>query len=187
MKTGRLLWIGTGLAVLLSACATTTLSANDAPKLDLSTSWVLLPSINNTETPQAGGRLDSIAASLVRARGINLSMYSTSGQDDDTFNWADRRHQDQALERAGKQGYHYAIAGSVNEWRYKVGVEGEPVASISMSVIDVSTGKTIWSGSAARTGSTDYSVSAMAQELVNQMLDKALANSAAPVKYEAAK
>jgi PBP1b-binding outer membrane lipoprotein LpoB len=177
MKTWNFLFAAAALAFWLAGCSATTLSANPAPKLDMAASWVLLPSINNTETPQAGGRLDSITASLMRARGVNLSMYAASGQGDDgAFDSADRHQQQQALERASKQGFRYAVAGSVNEWRYKVGVEGEPVAGISLSIIDVASGRVVWSGSAARTGSSQRAVSATAQDLVNSLLDRALSN-----------
>jgi len=178
MKAWKYLLAAMSLVSVLAGCASTTLSANKAPKLDLSATWVLLPSINNTETPQAGGRLDSIASSLMRARGVNLSMYGDVGQGDEgAFDSADRHQQQQALERAGKQGFRYAVAGSVNEWRYKVGGEGEPVAGISISIIDVATGRSIWSGSAARTDSSERAVSAMAQDLVNSLLDSALSNA----------
>lgn len=178
MNTGKFLLLTICLASGLAGCASTTLSANRAPRLDITSPWIMLPAINNTETPQAGGRLDSIASSLMRARGINLSMYSTAGQGDDgVFDSADRRQQQQALERVSKQGYHYAMAGSVNEWRYKMGSEGEPAAGISFSIIDITTGNVVWSGSAARTGSSESAVSAMAQDLVNSLLDRALSNS----------
>lgn len=181
MKTWIFFISATALVLWLAGCSAITLSANSAPRLDMAAPWVLLPSINNTETPQAGGRLDSIAASLMRTRGVNLSMYATAGQGDEVaFDSADRHQQQQALERAAKQGFRYAVAGSVNEWRYKVGVEGEPVVGISLSIIDVATGRVVWSGSAARTGSGQYAVSAMAQDVVNSLLDRALSNPGGP-------
>ena len=178
MKTWKYLLVAMGLAGWLVGCATTTLTANKAPKLDVTAAWVLLPSINNTETPQAGGRLDSITASLMRARGVNLSMYSSAAQGDDSgLDSADRRQQDQALEHAEKQGFKYAVTGSVNEWRYKMGTDGEPEVGVSISIIDVATGRAIWSGSTARTGSSESAVSAVAQDLVNSLLDSALSNA----------
>lgn len=165
---------------LVCSCATTgtNISANSGPKVPLFAPWVLLPSINNTETPQAGGRLDSITASLMRARGVNLAIYSVPGdQGDNQFESADRRSQQAALTWAKQQGYRYAVAGSMDEWHYKVGLDGEPAAGISLSIVDVTSGQAIWSGSAAGTGDSQEAISALTQDLVNKLLDAALSNA----------
>jgi hypothetical protein len=164
--------------VLLYACTSQTVSSNSGPRVYLNAPWVLLPSINNTETPQAGGRLDSIAVSLMRSQGVNLSIYSVSSQQDDgQFESADRRSQEAALAWAKKQGYRYAVAGSVDEWHYKVGLDGEPAAGVSLSIIDVATGQALWSGSAAGTGRSQQAISALTQELVNKLLQDALSHA----------
>jgi hypothetical protein len=185
MKNRRWLCLSATLPVLLLCACTTavSVSANSGPKVRLYAPWVLLPSINNTETPQAGGRLDSIAVSLMRARGVNLNVYSVSSQQDDgQFESADRRSQEQALAWAKKQGYQYAVAGSVDEWHYKVGLDGEPAAGVSLSIIDVASGQALWSGSAAGTGQSQEAISALMQELTNRLLDEALSHASASAK-----
>jgi hypothetical protein len=67
---------------LLQGCSTLHTTPKTT-KLDTSAQWVLVPSINNTETPQAGARLDSITASLLRVHGVNqLSVYQNNSHND---------------------------------------------------------------------------------------------------------
>lgn len=183
------LW-GLGILVLvLVGCATVTdssIRANAAPTVNLNDNWILLPSINNTEVPQAGGRLDSIAANLLRVHGVSLNVYSptmagsdpsgNNNADTGIFDLADRHSQDLAMAQAKKLGARYAVAGSVDEWRYKVGLEGQPAAGVSFTIVDLATGQVIWSGSAAETGSSSEAVSALAQDLVDKLLSLALSN-----------
>lgn len=160
--------------LLLISCST--LKSSQGAKVDINGRWVLLPAINNTETPQAGGRLDSITSSLLYTQGItDLSTYPAANQvSDNVFESADRRTQEDALAWAKKQGAQYAVAGTVEEWRYKVGLDGEPVVGITLSIIDLSSGKKIWTGSGARTGWGREPVSGVAQDLVYALLEEGI-------------
>ena len=167
-------WLAALLAAsALSGCAT--LSATRAPGVDLQASWVLLQVDNNTETPQAGARLDSLTASLLRVHGVrNLTLYPAARNGDGLFEQADRAAQEKAMAWAREQQARYAVSGSVDEWRYKVGLDGEPAAGITLTVTDLGSGQVIWSGSAARTGWSREAVSGVAQKVVNELLDQAL-------------
>lgn len=158
---------------LLQACST--LHTTPTASLDKKAQWVLLPAINNTETPQAGARLDSITASLLRVNGVNqLSVYQSNNNNESLFDLADRRNQEQALNAVKSTGAKYAVAASVDEWRYKVGLDGEPAAGVTVNIIDLSTGQVVWSGTAAKTGWSREAVSAIAQKTVDQLLKNAL-------------
>lgn len=174
MKTWKLLLAGLALASLLAGCAGSAVRTARAPDVALNARWVLLPAVNNTETPQAGGRLDSITASLLRVRGVPVTLYPAAQAGDGLFETADRRSQESALAWARKQGLQYAVYGAVDEWRYKVGLDGEPAAGISLNIVDVASGQVIWSGSGARTGWSREAVSAVAQDLVDELLSSAL-------------
>ena len=54
-----------------------------------------------------------------------------------------RRQQQDALAQARQQGANYAVAAAVNEWRYKVGLDGEPAVGVSISIIDVASGQVV--------------------------------------------
>ncbi len=176
MKNGRLLTLLVIFSSVLAGCST--LKGSRAPDMDLGARWILLPSINNTETPQAGGRLDSIAASLLRTHGVaDLSLYPAGQGGDALFESADRKSQEAALAWAKKQGARYAVAGTVDEWRYKVGLDGEPAAGISLSIIELSTGRVLWSGTGARTGWSRESVAGVAQELTDDLIADGLSRA----------
>jgi PBP1b-binding outer membrane lipoprotein LpoB len=162
---------------LLSGCST--FMANTGPALNLHANWALLPSINNTDTPQAGGRLDSITASVLRIHGVDhlTTIQAPTQSSGALFEVADRDHQNAALEQARKQGAQYAVMASVNEWRYKVGLDGEPAVGISIEVTDVATNQVIWSGTTARSGWSRQAVSDIAQKSVNKLLSDALAHA----------
>lgn len=162
-------------ALVLAACAT--LETAPATPLDMSARWVLLPAVNNTETAQAGGRLDALTASLLQARGINDLQRHPGAGNEGLLAPADRAAQEAALAWARSQNARYAVYGSVQEWRYKTGLDGEPAAGLSLTIVDVSTGRVLWTGSGARTGWSREAVAAVAQKLLGRLIDEALSST----------
>ncbi len=159
------------LAGTLSGCAV--VDRSSAPQLSKTDTWALLPLANNTETPQAGQRAASIAQSLMTSYGYtNLARYPASSDDETLFDPAKPDQQQAALTWARQQNAHYALTGAVNEWRYKVGVDGEPAVGITFDVIDVQSGKVIWSGTGSRTGWSRDAVSGVAQKLERELLSQ---------------
>jgi polysaccharide biosynthesis protein PelC len=157
------------VAGTLSGCAV--VDRSSAPPLSKADTWALLPLANNTETPQAGQRAASIAQSLMTSYGYsNLARYPASSDDETLFDPAKPDQQQAALAWARQQNAHYALTGAVNEWRYKVGVDGEPAVGITFDVIDVQSGKVIWSGTGSRTGWSRDAVSGVAQKLERDLL-----------------
>ena len=158
---------------LLAACSTLDRSA--APTLDANAQWVVLPFANNTETPLAGSRAEAIAEGLLRSQGIaKLRRAPAALQQDALFEPGDRKQQDAAQAWAREQGARYALGGSVDEWRYKVGVDGEPAVGIALSIIDVASGETLWSGVGGKSGWSREALSAVAQQLMRSLLGSAL-------------
>jgi hypothetical protein len=84
---------------------------------------------------------------------------------------------DAAMVWARDHEVRYALAGSVEEWRYKVGVDGEPAAGVTLRIIDVPSGKTLWSGSGAQSGWSREALSAVAQKLIRKLLRSGLAGA----------
>ena len=79
----------------------------------------------------AGNRAESVAEALLHARGVGkVKRYTSTAQQEALFDAGDTKRQEQALAWAREQGVRYALAGTVDEWRYKVGVDGNrPLAS----------------------------------------------------------
>lgn len=158
----------------LAACATVDRSA--APALSGKALWVVLPFANHTETPLAGSRAEAIAEGLLHSHGIaRVRRYPAALQQDALFEPADGKQADAALAWAREQGARYALTGSVDEWRYKVGVDGEPAVGVALAIVDVGSGETLWRGVGGKSGWSREALSAVAQQLLRSLLADGLA------------
>jgi TolB-like protein len=157
------------LAAGLAACSTTDIGR--APELPPGAQWGLLPFANHTETPQAGLRAEAIAETILRARGeINLRRYPASLNNETLFEPMDRKQMDAALEWARSENLNYALTGTVDEWRYKVGIDGEPAVGLTLQLVEVATGKVVWSAAGGKSGWSREALSAVAQKLSRSLL-----------------
>lgn len=137
--------------------------------------WVMLPVQNHSETPQAGERVEAILETLLRKQGLaSLDRYPPAVQDDSHLLASDRQRYEAALEwaRTNTNKYDYAITGSVEEWRYKSGLDGEPAIGLSMRVIELPTGKVVWGATGTQTGSSAENASGTALKLLAALVDE---------------
>ena len=162
-----------GLALMLGACSS--LDRGKPPTLQTQATWTVLPFANHTETPMAGSRAQAIAQSLLVARTGKVLVAPTNTQPEALFDAADEARRQQALEWARGQKVRYALTGTVEEWRYKVGVDGEPAAGVTLQIIDVATGEMLWSGSGGKSGWSREALAAVAQQLIRDLLQAGLA------------
>lgn len=177
----RASWLARAVLLLgvtvLSGCST--LDSSHAPTLERSASWVVLPFANHTETPLAGNRAEAIAQALLATHNVGPIRRAPTHQETEAlFNSAAADAlQSDALAWAREQKIRYALVGTVQEWRYKVGVDGEPAAGVMLQILDVSTGLPIWSGSGAQSGWSREALSAVAQKLIQKLLRTGLAGA----------
>lgn len=161
---------------VLAACST--VDRGRAPALQVNADWTVLPFANHTETPMAGNRAESVAEALLHARGVGrVKRYTSTAQQEALFEAGDTKRQEQALAWAREQGVRYALAGTVDEWRYKVGVDGEPAAGITLQIIDVQSGDILWSGAGGKSGWSREALSAVAQKLIRELLSAGLSGA----------
>lgn len=149
-------------------------SSPRVPDLDRKAKWALLPIVNHTETAQAGLRAEAIAEALLRARGVvDLSRYPAALSRDALFEPVERKTQEEAAAWARGIPARYVVYGAVDEWRYKVGIDGEPAVGITLHIAEAATGKVLWSGAAARTGWSREALAAVAQKAMQELLGNA--------------
>lgn len=164
--------------VLCALAACSTVDRGRAPALQANAEWTVLPFANHTETPMAGNRAESVAEALLHARGAGkVKRYTSTAQQEALFDAGDTKRQEQALAWAREQGVRYALAGTVDEWRYKVGVDGEPAAGITLQIIDVQSGDILWSGAGGKSGWSREALSAVAQKLIRELLQAGLSGA----------
>ncbi len=168
----RTFWLLTcAVLAVATAAGCSVMDRTPEARLDAGAKWVLLPMVNHTETPQAGLRAESITETLLRSAGLaTLERYPSSLNPDALFDPAERKAQEQALAWAKTQKARYAVTGSVEEWRYKVGVDGEPAVGLSLSIIDLESGAVVYAASGGKSGWSREALSAVAQKLARELL-----------------
>ena len=161
------LWVA-ALAGLLGACST--IDVTSGAGLDRNMRWAVLPLANHTETPLAGQRAASIVDNVLRTRGIaDIVRPPPNLGAESLFEPQDSQATEKGLAWTRTQGVRYAVTGTVSEWRYKVGVDGEPAVGLTLQVIDLSNSKVVWSASGGRSGWSREALSAVAQKLVRDL------------------
>jgi TolB-like protein len=156
-------------ATLVAACGT--LRETSAPALPGSESIAVVSVANFTETPDAGHSAETIAANVLRTNGFaDVRLAPADPESTSMFDTADRGNQEKKLEWARSQQIRYVLTGEVEEWRYKVGVDGEPAVGLTFELVDVDTGKTVWSGTGSRTGWSRSGLASVANKLIGDVL-----------------
>ncbi|MHB8121001.1 MAG: penicillin-binding protein activator LpoB [Desulfuromonadaceae bacterium] len=157
-------------AVTLSLAGCVTLHQSGTA-VSFQESWGLVPFVNNTETPYAAERCESIVAALLHARGVqHLERIAAESKPEELGMDRGEKRQREALELAKQKKVRYVLTGSVNEWRYKVGLDGEPVAAFALQLIELPEGRIVWSGAAGKSGWSRDAVSSVAQQVLDRML-----------------
>lgn len=159
------------IALLMAGCVTLNQGGRS---VSFQESWALLPFINNTETPYAGERAEAVTAALLYARGVQQLKRGTAEPAKPEEISLDRGEQRQraAIELAKQKKVKYVLMGTVNEWRYKVGLDGEPVVGFTLQVVELPEGRVIWSGAAGKSGWSRDAVSSVAQQVLERLLSE---------------
>lgn len=157
-----------GLVALLAGCANFTGERGQA--LPRAAQWGLVPMVNYSQTPLAGERSERILLSSLTRKDLQPRVYPPSRQGDLAL-IDDRERLAAALEWARQERLDYVLSGSVEEWQYKNGLDGEPAVGISLRVLEPSTGRVLWSNSGARAGWSRESLAGSAQKVIDKLVD----------------
>jgi hypothetical protein len=57
----------------------------------------------------------------------------------------------------------------VDEWTYKIGLDGQPAVGFTLSVVDLGSGKVIWTGAASASGGSRQGVAVLAQDTLDRL------------------
>lgn len=173
----RLLLLAASTA-LLAGCASSTIRSTGTPQLAMGVTWLVAPLSNNTATPYAGERAMHLAAALLAHHlkaGEVLTMPeqpSPSGLPIDSGSISPER----VHAYAAQHGAQYVVTGSVDEWHYKTGLDGQPAVGFTLSVTDEKTGRIVWTGAASASGGSREGVAVLAQETLNGMVERISGN-----------
>lgn len=157
----------------LGGCSTSTLTTDSNLRIDANSQCILLPVANYTASPQAGDRMEAILTTLLQVRGVrNIQRYEPAEEMSAIPILDTQQRSKRALAWARNQNIRYGFTGSVEEWRYKSGVEREPAVGLSLRVVDIATGEVLWAASGARSGWGRETISGTAQKLLAEMLEE---------------
>lgn len=155
------------IAVLATGCSSFTRESGQT--LPRGASWGVAPLVNYAQAPQAGERAEQILISILAEEGVRPLMYPQQPRQDLLLQ-DDRERQIQALDWARQQRLAYVITGSVEEWQYKNGLDGEPAVGLSLQVLEPATGRVLWSSSGARAGWSRESLAGAAQKVLRELV-----------------
>jgi len=162
-----------GVGVGAGGCGSTVTRVQRTDRPRVKARWVMLPFVNHSETPQAGERVEAMLGTLMRGRGVPyLESYAAPKDDESRLMVGDRQRLEESMGWAKSQKYEYAVTGSVEEWRYKAGIDGEPAVGVTVRIVDLGTNRIVWSSSGSRTGSASDNASGTALKLLDTMVSE---------------
>ena len=124
---------------------------------------------NYTETPMAGLRAASIVESVLAKNSVILSSL-VAGSEEMEVTKSKAEFIKAKKEAAKRLGAEYLIMGNVQEWRYKTGIDGEPVVSFSLSLINLNTDKVVFNAVGAKSAWGHKSIGIVAQEIAQELI-----------------
>ena len=131
----------------------------------------MLPVANFTDVPQAGLRAEALLEPALRKIGLRqLLIYPPSLNPETLFEPSERKAQLEAEKWARTQGVRYVVSAAVNEWRYKVGVDGEPAVGLMVQVKDLMSDQVVYSSAGGRTGGSREALSAVGIQLAAELV-----------------
>ena len=154
------------MVIFLASCAS--VYNTQKPLLNKEEVIAVLPLENYTETPMAGLRASSIVRGILRSKGYRVyeGFYLQEERD------LTPQEIKKLLEDVKKVGVRYAMIGSVNEWRYKTGIDSEPAVSITLKLYDLINDNIVWSSVGSRSGWSHESLGTVTQKLINKMISQ---------------
>ena len=161
---------GITLGILLSGCASTALHASRAIRLAPGAAIAVASFANYTTTPGAGSRAASMTASLLLVHGLKGVTILTVDHHN-RLPLGLQPNPATLLRKARAMGARYVVEGAVQEWRYTIGLDGQPAVAITMDLVGVRSGRVIWTATASRSGVPRQSVGVLAENTLNAMIE----------------
>lgn len=154
------------LAIVLTGCSV--MQSQEGTPIPEDGAFAVVPLINLSQTPQAGDQAASILAAILRAKGSdNVTLYLPDDRNPLLYESSERQRE--ALQSARADGAAYLISGTVEEWRYKSGLDGEPAVGVTLEVRSADDNRILWSGTAARTGWGRESLSVAGHKVLDEL------------------
>jgi hypothetical protein len=156
--------------IIMAGC--TKINSSQFVPVNHNARWGMAIFANNTEVPQAGYRAMNITAGVLRSKCVRTLVFYPSNANCGKLIVCPNATPSlrEVLRWARNKRLNYVMMGAVNEWDYKVGLDGEPIAGVSLQLYNVATGEMIWSSVGSKIGTSRSGLAVIAQRLINDML-----------------
>lgn len=131
---------------------------------------VMPPFVNATDHEHAGQALTHVTGSTLLEQRIPLVQTEEilSQTADDTAPKQEVRN----LQIARENKATYLLVGTVHEYRYKSDLSANPAVGITLRLVNVADGRTLWQGSSSKVGRVYASLTSTAQKTVRELVSK---------------
>ena len=153
----------------LTACAT--YHVPDSVTLYSNKTWVIMPMQNHSNTVLAAEKVERILRAQLYKKGVNAELYPAMENNDLASILDTSIKQNHAKDWLLQQNADYIITGSIEEWHYKSGLDGEPAVGISLEIISADKQTVYWRATGSRSGWGRESVSRTGHIVLETLLD----------------
>ena len=162
--------IALGIMVLIQGCSSVPQHRGETVLNPEKLRLVLAPYHNATDDEHAGRALTELTGTALAARGLSLQqteqvMTKSEDQDDGSL-------QTGYLQKAREMKATHIVLGTVHEYHYKTDLNANPAVGITIRLVDVDTGQTVWQGSTGKVGYAFASLTSTAQRAVRELVSK---------------
>jgi polysaccharide biosynthesis protein PelC len=161
------------LAIAITGCATSAINISCSQiRLPRNANYGVMPFQNNTDRPQTGNRAAAITAGILQTMGPNnVTVYQpVTYKNEIIANPNKTISMRTQLAWAKRNNIRYILSGTVNEWRYKVGLDGEPAVNLTLKLYDTRMHRYIWNAVGSLTGGSRDGLGLIAQRLISGLL-----------------
>lgn len=157
--------------VFLSSCTTMNLNVSNGMVLSPATPIVVGPLANHSDTPLANRQVESMTVGILQTRGFRAVVPYPRPQSCEKLLYCPDEGMTNAriISWARAHRIPFVLTGAANEWRYKVGLDGEPVAGVSFVLLNANTGKTVWTGVGSAIGGSRSGLDVIGQKLLTSL------------------
>jgi PBP1b-binding outer membrane lipoprotein LpoB len=155
------------LILIISGCSSAGPNRGQRPLNEGPFTVMMPPFVNATDNEHAGQALTQLTGSALLERRIPL--YQTeevlTKTDEDSPGKEGRYVQ---IARDSKA--TYLLVGTVHEYRYKSDLNANPAVGVTLRLVNVQNGRTVWQGSSSKVGHAFSSLTSTAQKAVQDLV-----------------
>ncbi len=131
----------------------------------------IMPFENFTQTPLAGYGAAAVADAVLSEHGFKTKILKSKPDNDDSYNENDFDIDDM-IKKAKTLKAVYILSGKVTEWRYKSGIDAEPIVGLVIEITNTQTGERAYLASGGKSGDSRGSISTLSQEILDKILPR---------------